>query len=286
MGGFIAGGGHGPAGNGGPGIPVVSGQIRIYGVAGQACGMSRRNRSYGCLDCSCRSGPRKAQRRKYPEGRVACGNRAFGRPRRIPGGALHIRDQLHLVSGKFGEGQADHYILPAVQCPVIHARGDLDDRDIEVAEPADRDARPNAPRTGGRTGDTGTRPGMMRRNLYKAFVLAAGRSAGGFLHSSPFFLSVWRRSWRTGRNTRHHWAPACRTGRTTRRHAAWHIVPAPCHAVPNGTVRTPCRLQRVDVCRSACTCKRPSDKVRSGAGFAFPHLGHIPRARRSAVMRS
>ena len=39
-----------------------------------ACGMSRRNRPYGGLDCSCRSGPRKAQRRKYPEGRVACGN--------------------------------------------------------------------------------------------------------------------------------------------------------------------------------------------------------------------
>ena len=54
--------------------------------------------------------------------------RAFGRPRRIPGGALHIRDQLHLVSGKFSKGQADHYILPAVPCPVIHARGDLDDR--------------------------------------------------------------------------------------------------------------------------------------------------------------
>ena len=37
---------------------------------------------------------------------------------------------------------------------------------------------------------TGTRPGMVRRNLYKAFVLAAGRSAVGFLYSSPFFLSV------------------------------------------------------------------------------------------------
>ena len=55
--------------------------------------------------------------------------RAFGRPRRIPGGALHIRDQLHLVSGKFSEGQADHYILPAVPCPMILARGDLDDRE-------------------------------------------------------------------------------------------------------------------------------------------------------------
>ena len=29
--------------------------------------------------------------------------------------------------GKFREGQADHYILPAVPCPVIHACGDLDD---------------------------------------------------------------------------------------------------------------------------------------------------------------
>ena len=32
------------------------------------------------------------------------------------------------------------------------------------------------------------RPGMVRRSLYKAFVLAAGRNAGGFSHSSPFFL--------------------------------------------------------------------------------------------------
>ena len=77
---------------------------------------------------------------------------------------------------------------------------------------------------------------MVRRNLYKAFVLAAGRSAGGFLHSSPFFLSVWRRSRRTGRNTRHHWALACRTGRINRRPSAWHIVPAPCHALPRNMV--------------------------------------------------
>ena len=61
--------------------------------------------------------------------------------------------------------------------------------------------------------------------LYKTFVLAAGRSAGGFLHFSPFFLSVWPHSRRTGRNTRHHWALACRTGRTSRRPAARHIVP-------------------------------------------------------------
>ena len=54
--------------------------------------------------------------------------RAFGRPRRIPGGALHIRDQLHLVPGKLGEGQADHDIFPPVPCPVIDAGGDLDDR--------------------------------------------------------------------------------------------------------------------------------------------------------------
>ena len=173
--------------------------------------------------------------------------RAFGRPRRIPGGALHIRDQLHLVPGKLGEGQADHYIFPAVPCAMIRPRGDLDDRELEAAEPADRDARPNAPRTGGRMEDTGTRPGRERHNLYKAFVLAAGRSAGGFLYSSPFFLSVWPRSWRTGRNTLYRWARACRTGRTNRLFAARHIVPAPCHAVPRGTVRTPCPLQRVDV---------------------------------------
>ena len=49
---------------------------------------------------------------------------------------------------------------------MIRPGGDLDDRELEAAEPAARDARPNAPRTGGRTGDTGTRPGMVRRNLY------------------------------------------------------------------------------------------------------------------------
>ena len=69
--------------------------------------------------------PRKAQ---IPGSVRSVRQRAFGRPRRIPGGALHIRDQLHLVPGKLGEGQADHYIFPPVPCPVIHARGDLDDR--------------------------------------------------------------------------------------------------------------------------------------------------------------
>ena len=69
-----------------------------------------------------------------------------------------------------------------------------------------------------RPGDTGTRPGMVHRSLNKAAVRAAGRSAGGSLYSSPFFLSVWPRSWRNGRSARHHWAPACRTGRINRRH--------------------------------------------------------------------
>ena len=72
--------------------------------------------------------PRKAQRRKFPEASRSVRQRAFGRPRRIPGGALHIRDQLHLVPGKLGEGQADHYIFPPVPCPMIDPRGDLDDR--------------------------------------------------------------------------------------------------------------------------------------------------------------
>ena len=73
------------------------------------------------------SAPRKAQRRKFPEARVACGNELSDAHAGYPGAALHIRDQLHLVWGKFSEGQADHYILPAVPCPVIHAGGDLDD---------------------------------------------------------------------------------------------------------------------------------------------------------------
>ena len=94
--------------------------------------------------------------------------------------------------------------------------------------------------------------------------------------SSPFFLSVWRRSWRTGRNTRHHWARACRTGRTSRRFAARHIVPAPCHAVPRGTVRTPCRLQWVDVRHSACTCERPAVPDRAACFCRAQTRGTVP----------
>ena len=124
--------------------------------------------------------------------------------------------------------------------------------------------------------NTGTRPGMVRRSLCIAAGRAAGRNAGGFLHSSPFFLSVWPRSWRTGRKTRHHWAPACRTGRTSRRPAARHIVPAPCHAVPRGTVRTPCRLQWVDVCRSACTCARPAAPCRAACSCRAQTRGTVP----------
>ena len=119
-------------------------------------------------------------------------------------------------------------------------------------------------------------PGTVRHNLYKAFVLAAGRSAGGFLYSSPFFLSVWPRSWRTGRNTLYRWARACRTGRTSRRFAARHIVPAPCHAVPRGTVRTPCRLQRVDVRHSACTCERPAVPDRAACSCRAQTRGTVP----------
>ena len=94
--------------------------------------------------------------------------------------------------------------------------------------------------------------------------------------SSPFFLSVWPRSWRTGRSRRHHWAPAYRTDRTNRRHAAWHIVPAPCHAVPRGTVRTPCRLQWVDVCHSACTCERPAVPDRAACSCRAQTRGTVP----------
>ena len=38
--------------------------------------MKRRDAfpEYGGSDSSCRSGPRKAQRRKFPKARVACGN--------------------------------------------------------------------------------------------------------------------------------------------------------------------------------------------------------------------
>ena len=118
---------------------------------------------------------------------------------------------------------------------------------------------------------------MVRRSLCIAAVRAAGRSAGGLLHSSPFFLSVWPRSWRTGRSVRHHWAPAYRTGRTNRRFAAWHIGPVPCHAVPRGTVRTPCRLQRVDVYRSACTRERPAVPDRAACPCHAQTCGTVPR---------
>ena len=50
--------------------------------------------------------------------------------------------------------------------------------------------------------------------------------------SSPFFLSVWPRSWRTGRNTRHHWArraaPAAQTGGPPRG-ILFPLPVTPCH---------------------------------------------------------
>ena len=111
--------------------PVHLGRFRAdthLWVAGQRAECRDAFPEYGGLDGSCRSGPCKAQSRKFPEARVACGYEFSDAPCRIPGGALHIRDQLHLVPGKLGEGQADHYIFPPVPCPVIDARGDLDDR--------------------------------------------------------------------------------------------------------------------------------------------------------------
>ena len=125
IGGFIAGGGHGAAGNGGPG---VSGQIRIYGSPGSVRNVATKSPIWrlGRFVPEWAAQGAKAQ---IPGSARSVRQRAFGRPRRIPGGALHIRDQLHLVSGKLGEGQADHYIFPPVPCPVIDARGDLDDRE-------------------------------------------------------------------------------------------------------------------------------------------------------------
>ena len=163
---------------------------------------------------------------------------------------------------------------------MIDARGDLDDRESRWQNRQDHDARPNAmkwrPRTGGRTGDTGTGPGMVRRSLCIAAVRAAGRSAGGFLYSSPFFLSVWPRSWRTGRSRRHHWAPACRTGRTNRRSrrvaycsrslsrlATWHGS----HTVPPSTGG--CVPQRVHVraSRRARSRRLPLSRAKRAAPF-------------------
>ena len=114
------------ADNGGPGIPVVSGQIRIYGVAGQRA-ECRDESSIWRLGRCLPEWAAQGAKGQIPGSARSVRQRAFGRPCRIPGGALHIRDQLHLVWGKFSEGQADHYILPAVPCPVIDAGGDLDD---------------------------------------------------------------------------------------------------------------------------------------------------------------
>ena len=63
---------------------------------------------YDALDGSCPSGPRKAQWRKLPEARVARVYELSDARAGYTGGALHIRDQLHLVPGKLGEGQAHH----------------------------------------------------------------------------------------------------------------------------------------------------------------------------------
>ena len=53
-------------------LGVVQGVIRKH--------VKRRDAfpEYGGLDCSCRSGPRKAQRRKFPEARIACGYELSG----------------------------------------------------------------------------------------------------------------------------------------------------------------------------------------------------------------
>ena len=112
----------------GPIMPGPCCRVHIYGVIGKHVKRRDAFPEYGGSDSSCRSGPRKTQRCKFPEARVACGYELSDAPCRIPGGALHIRDQLHLVPGKLGEGQADHYIFPPVPCPMIDARGDLDDR--------------------------------------------------------------------------------------------------------------------------------------------------------------
>ena len=115
---------------------------------------------------------------------------------------------------------------------------------------------------------------MVRRSLYKAFVLAAGRSAVGSLHFSPSVLERLaalpaHRSQRAASLGAGRTAPAAQTGGPPQR----HIGPAPCRAVPRGTVRTPCRLQWVDVCRSACT------RARSAAPVAPP----APVARKLAA---
>ena len=112
------------------------------------------------------------------------------------------------------------------------------------------------------------------REFFVAFGGAPGAAIRGFLtYSSPFFLSVWPRSCRAAHRSQYAASLGAgvqlRTGRINRRPSARHIVPAPCHAVPRGTVRTQCRLQWVDVCHNACTCAfRPPRPVAPPAPVA------------------
>ena len=112
-------------------------------------------------------------------------------------------------------------------------------------------------------GDSVMRPGMGRRSLYIAFVPAAGRNAGGFLRSSPFFLSVWPRSWRSVHSVHCHRGPAHHICHTRRHHDASHSVPALYHASARDMARRPCRLLAVADCRNACIDRRLSVPDRS-----------------------
>ena len=260
--------------------------------------------------------------------------RAIGRPRRIPGGALHIRDQLHLVPGKLGEGQADHYIFPPVPCPVIDARGDLDDRNSRWQNRQTAMLARTRPGPAGARGTPGRALGWCAAIYTKPSYSPLDVALAASCILRLFSLSVWPRSWRTGRKTRHHWALACRTGRTSRRirrmaycsrslsrRATWHgshtVPPSMGGCVPqrvhvrasrraqsrrlplsraNSRHRSgslppygmPAALAFAHLARSALRRFSPQcrHKVRSGAGLAFPHLGHMPRVIRSAVMRS
>ena len=57
----------------GPIMPGPCCRVHIYGVIGKHVKRRDAFPEYGGSDSSCRSGPRKTQRRKFPEARVACG---------------------------------------------------------------------------------------------------------------------------------------------------------------------------------------------------------------------
>ena len=95
--------------------------------------------------------------------------------------------------------------------------------------------------------------------------------------SSPFFLRVWPHSWRSIRSARCHREPAHHICHTHQQLDASHSVPAPSHASARDRVRTPCRLQGVDLYRSAYIDQRPSVPDRAACSCRVHSCGIVQR---------